>query len=139
MSLAEVQSTDVGIQPDYSTRFQPGKSGNPGGVAKRARTALGNAFITALGKDFDEHGETALAALREDRPDKYCELIASLLPQEANLNVSSTVDAGPGIERLSETLGWLKEHIERVGEDRRTKAPVPDGPLLLDPVRTEQT
>ncbi|MEJ0071128.1 MAG: hypothetical protein WDO24_23040 [Pseudomonadota bacterium] len=44
------------------------------------RRALNVAFLTALSADFADHGPSAIAALREDNPGRYLDLIASLQP-----------------------------------------------------------
>lgn len=64
------------------TRFKPGQSGNPGGQAKGTRRMLNAAFLKALSKDFDKHGEEAIKNAREDDPVGYVKVIASLLPKQ---------------------------------------------------------
>ena len=68
--------------------FQPGQSGNPKGRAPGSRNKLGEAFIEALYADFREHGIGTIAKVREERPDQYLKVVASLLPRDLNVNVS---------------------------------------------------
>lgn len=63
-------------------QFQPGQGGRP----KGARNKLGEAFIEALHEDFKEHGVAAIVKVRDDKPDQYLKVIASLLPKELTLN-----------------------------------------------------
>ncbi len=68
-------------------RFVAGNSGN-GGRKKGSRNLLGEAFLAAMHEDFQEHGPAAVVRVREEKPDQYLKVIASLLPKELNLNVN---------------------------------------------------
>jgi hypothetical protein len=68
--------------PPVETRFQPGQSGNPGGMAKGTRQKLNGDFLRALSKDFDEHGKQAIQDAREKDPVGYVKVIASLVPKQ---------------------------------------------------------
>ena len=46
------------------------------------RNKVGQAFLEALSKDFDEHGEAAIKIMRVEQPAAYCKMMASILPQE---------------------------------------------------------
>jgi hypothetical protein len=56
-----------------------------GGRPKGARNKLGEEFIKALASDFDKNGPEAIARVREERPQDYLKVIASLLPKEIKL------------------------------------------------------
>lgn len=68
--------------PPVEHRFQPGQSGNPGGMAKGTRHKLNGDFVRALSKDFDTHGVKAIENAREEDPMGYVKVIASLLPKQ---------------------------------------------------------
>lgn len=63
---------------------------------------LGRALLKALIKDFDEHGEEAIAALRENEPKTYLATIARLVPSasaregEGGVVVTTTMNLGGG-------------------------------------------
>lgn len=64
------------------------KAGNPG-RPKGSRNKLGEEFIEALHADFHEHGAAAIARVREDKPDAYMKVVASLLPREIKVTASA--------------------------------------------------
>lgn len=66
-------------------KFKPGQSGNPAGKPKGARNKLGEEFIEALFDDFKVHGPNVIARVRQEKPDAYLKVVASLLPREINL------------------------------------------------------
>jgi hypothetical protein len=63
------------------TLFERGRA-KTGGRAKGARNKISTAFLEALAKDFEEHGETAIKIMRIERPAEYVKVIASILPKE---------------------------------------------------------
>ncbi len=67
-------------------RFKSGQSGNPTGRPKGSRNVLTENFITALTKDFAEHGVAAIKHAREDDPAPYLRLDARLAPKELQEN-----------------------------------------------------
>lgn len=73
---------ETGRKESGSHLFQPGKSGNPSGRPKGARSKLGTAFLEALLSDFSEHGELVIARVRAEKPDQYLKVVASILPKE---------------------------------------------------------
>lgn len=92
-------------------RFQKGNKGGPGrpkGSKTDIRKLLGNAFLDALKEDFDKHGKDAMADAREKNPLGYCQLVASILPKQADVNVTGHHEHTHKSEPVSETAQWLE-------------------------------
>jgi hypothetical protein len=69
-------------EKQVATRFQPGRSGNPAGRPRGARSKLGERFIEALAADFDEHGDAVIKLVRARDPVAYIKVIKDTLPRE---------------------------------------------------------
>lgn len=110
--------------PNPATRFVKGVSPNPGGKPVGARDAINAAFLRALAKDFGEHGPQALADLRESKPDKYIEVIASLLPAEKNVNLTASGKITHEHESVSATSDWIGEQLAARSDSASAK-PLP--------------
>ena len=68
-------------------QFQPGQSGNPAGRAKGSRNKLGEAFLADFYDDWIQHGRSAIAQVREERPQDYLKAAVQILPKELNVRV----------------------------------------------------
>lgn len=67
--------------PKHATRFQAGNPGRP----KGSRNKLGEAFLSALHDDFEQHGVEVIRRVREERPQDYMKVCAALLPREVKI------------------------------------------------------
>ena len=104
--------------------FQPGQSGNPKGRAPGSRNRLGEAFIEALYADFREHGVETIAKVREEKPDQYLRLVASLMPKDLNISVNPMDDWTD--DELSAVIRALDEQIIAAREAEESGTLEPD-------------
>lgn len=70
-------------KPPVEHQFKPGNPGRP----KGSRNKLGEAFLAELHKDFQAHGSDAITKVRDQKPDAYLKVIASILPKELKVSV----------------------------------------------------
>lgn len=101
------------------TPFAPGQSGNPKGRPQGARSKLGEAFLEALNADFAEHGVTAIAKVRDEKPDQYLKVIASILPKDLNVNINQMdgMTDDELIERIRALDATIRPFLDAQGED----------------------
>src|SRR5215467_1609673 len=65
-----VMSNQV-IERKPNGQFAKGVSGNLGGNAQQTRHAFSKAFVTALARDFEAHGEEVFKRVRRESPASY--------------------------------------------------------------------
>lgn len=66
---------------------ETGQGASP--AAKGSRTRLGGAFLEAVQADFEAHGVDVIARLREEKPESYLKLLASILPKDLSANANA--------------------------------------------------
>lgn len=84
----EPRKNAADMRPDgrpVGTPFQKGNAGRP----KGARNALGEAFLEAMHEDFKAHGAKVIETVRNEKPDQYLKVVASILPKDLHINVNS--------------------------------------------------
>ena len=111
--MAKSKPTQDGIG-----RFISGNSG--GGRPKGSRNKLGEAFIDNLYQDWQANGAETIARVREERPQDYLKVVASILPRDMNLKVSplenmTDAELNAAIIRLGRDLGYLKDDVPGEG------------------------
>ena len=74
-----------------SPRWQQGQSGNTAGRLRGSRNRLSEEVICALLRDFREHGQKAIAKVRQTQPAAYLKICALLVPKEMKLEHSGGV------------------------------------------------
>ena len=80
------------------------KSGNRYRESPSTRDKLSSAFVDALEKDWAEHGAEVIQQIRQDNPVKYGELIARLVPMDANLVSASDFSKCQSMEEIGRKL-----------------------------------
>ena len=62
--------------------FRPGQSGNPNGRPKGSRHKLQEWFLAAFCEDFEEHGASVIARVRQSQPSDYLKAAVAILPKQ---------------------------------------------------------
>jgi hypothetical protein len=87
--------------------WQPGQSGNPAGRAHGSRNKLTEEVICALLRDFRQHGQKAVARVRQTQPAAYLKILALLVPREHKVEHSNVIK-----DLTDEQLEAMIEYIE---------------------------
>jgi len=80
------------------------KSGNRHGGSPSPRDKLSSGFMEALEQDWAEHGREVIQQIRLNNPVKYGELIARLVPMDANPPPANDYSSCQSMEDLGRTL-----------------------------------
>lgn len=101
--------------PPVEHQFKPGNPGRP----KGARNKLGEQFIEALQQDFEAHGVAAIVKVRDEKPDAYLKVIASLMPKDLNINVNQFdgMTDDELIGRIRALDATIRPFLDAQGED----------------------
>ena len=95
-----------------SNVWQPGESGNPAGRLRGSRNRLSEAVICALLRDFEKHGEKAIARVREENPAMYLKVFAMVLPRQHKVEHTNPTSSLSD-EQLTLMIAELEERIAR--------------------------
>jgi len=87
--------------------WQPGVPGNPAGRTRGSRNRLSEEVICALLRDFRQHGQKAVARVRQTQPAAYLKILALLVPREHKVEHSNLIK-----ELSDEQLEAMIEFIE---------------------------
>lgn len=88
--MPDEEDETVSTVPKQLTPWEPGQSGNPAGRPKGSRNKLGEAFLSDIYADWQVNGVETIKRVREEKPDAYLKVVASMLPQSLNINVNQT-------------------------------------------------
>ena len=105
--------------------WQPGKSGNPLGRPKGARSKLAELTLQRLLADFDVHGVAAIEEVRRKNPSHYLAAIVSLLPKQQEKIESPFADLTD--DELAQLELWLAASRAKnitIDAEQNTDAPV---------------
>src|SRR5262245_5641615 len=91
--------------------WQPGHSGNPAGRLRGSRNKLSEEVICALLRDFQQHGQKAVARVRQTQPAAYLKILALLCPREHKVEHSNVIKSlsDQELEAMVEYLQTLLE------------------------------
>jgi len=99
--------------------WHKGQSGNPGGLSKGSRRKLTDAFLRALARDFEAHGEAVIQRVREDNPVAYFNGMLSLVLKD--YNIDAAVERTVQVEGLQATAQFLEDIRDRASTYARKK------------------
>ena len=107
------------------------KSGNRLGEPPSTRDRLSSAFVQALEKDWAEHGSEVIQQIRKDNPVKYGELIARLVPMDANPLSANDYSACKSMEDIGrKLLQQIGLHEDAITEQMIAQAVAANGELV---------
>src|SRR5215467_12461406 len=92
--------------------WQPGQSGNPAGRLRGSRNKLTEEVICALLRDFRQHGQKAVARVRQTQPGTYLKVLALLIPREHKVEMANAI-TGLTDTQLDLMIEDLQRRIER--------------------------
>lgn len=120
-------------KPRIGKPFEPGNSANPAGRPKGARNKLGEQFLSDMYADWQINGTAVIASVRQEKPDVYLKVVASILPKELNIKVSelddlSDADLDRRIAAIAKTIVEAGNGDPLGGEGQEAAAE-PPGPV----------
>jgi uncharacterized FlaG/YvyC family protein len=104
--------------------FKPGMSGNPNGRPKGSRHKLQEWFLAAFCEDFEEHGASVIARVRQTQPSDYLKAAVAILPKQVE-HIENPLSALSDDE-LEQLERYLKV-IRDAGESPIREIPPRDG------------
>src|SRR5262245_28295029 len=87
--------------------WQRGVSANPAGRAHGSRNKLSEEVICALLRDFRQHGQKAVARVRQTQPAAYLKILALLVPREHKVQHTNPIK-----DLTDEELEGMIEYIQ---------------------------
>ena len=88
-----------------------GTIGNPAGRVRGSRNKLTEAVICALLRDFRQHGQKAVARVRQTQPAAYLKILALLVPREHKVERSNSIKDLTD-EQLEDMIEYIKTSLE---------------------------
>ena len=94
--------------------------GNPAGRLRGSRNALSEEVISALLRDFRQHGQKAVARVRRTQPAAYLKILALLVPREMKVEHAGAIKAMSD-EQLEAGIEAIQRMLETRSLDDKTK------------------
>jgi hypothetical protein len=102
--------------------WHQGQRGNPGGLSKDSRRKLTDAFIRALARDWQAHGEAVIKRVREDNPAAYFKGMLSLVPKD--VSIEGDIKQAPlYTEPMLATMAWIEQVLSEIENPSRDTQP----------------
>lgn len=100
-------------------QFVKGYIGGPG-RPRGSRNKLGEAFLADMMADWEQHGAETIEQVREEKPDQYLKVVASILPKDLNVNINPLEELSDDelIQRLRDLHGTIGPLLSDQGSDR---------------------
>ena len=89
--------------------------GNRYGTGKGVRDRISKAFLRDMLADWEVHGRATIARVRDEKPERYLQLVAQLVPREVKVEVSE-LEAMSDEELRQALAASLTELAETGGE-----------------------
>jgi hypothetical protein len=125
---------DQKVDPRSKGWIKPGEVRNPDGRPKGSRHKLDELFVKALYEDFKTGGVTAIQKCREEKPDVYLKVVASVVPKQVDVKADqSLTDLADGLHAVAEFLGSFAAEASRTDH----AGLLPDGSVLPPSVRPQ--
>ena len=125
---------DQELAKDDKGRFLTGNIG--GGRPKGARNKLGEEFLQDMLADWKINGVEAISKVRDEKPDVYLKVVASILPKELNVRVSEFDDLTD--DQLARQLAAIATQLANAGVDFGPRIGAPETPEQTGSVSTVQ-
>ena len=116
--IAEFNNAIIGLQGSNTVPahmptnlWRRGQSGNPAGRPRGSRNALSEEVICALLRDFRQHGQKAVARVRQTQPAAYLKILALLVPREHKVEHSNALKDLTD-EQLEAMIEYLETSLE---------------------------
>ena len=90
--------------------WQSGESGNPAGRVRGSRNKLSEEVICALLRYFRQHGQKAVARVRQTQPAAYLKVLALLVPREHKVEHSNPLK-GLSDEQLEAMIEYIETSL----------------------------
>lgn len=118
--MADDADNDARPVPEKDPKTGRFVSGNIGsnGRPKGSRNKLGEAFLADMLADWEKFGPEAIRETRENKPEAYLKVIASILPRDLNVNMNSTDEMTDDelIKRLRQLDDAIRPFLVAEGE-----------------------
>jgi hypothetical protein len=96
---------------NIATRGKLTMAGNPAGRLRGSRNKLSEEVICALLRDFRQHGQKAVARVRQTQPAAYLKILALLCPREHMVEQRNLIKSLSD-EELEAMIEYLKTSLE---------------------------